>query len=269
MKMKKRRTAKVIACIAVCLAVVAAVILGFLWNTYLNKNTMLKKFQSQQGQEVYILGTMHQYHFNEWLGYSMADLLHVIAEVQPDAVVLEAREEMFQEYGAVDGPVEMSVVYAYCAGQNIPVEMVDWWVVENDTQMNSTTDLRDDHIYRNIADKLLLQEDDERVLVILGLGHLSAQSKRLASNGFQPVTISNVGQYFEGDEASFVYPAGAAEAWEKRAFFYAYTHPEIVAQNDALNDEVKAQWTPGNPDGFYREQMVYCEWFENNILFQE
>ena len=101
--------------IGLLIIIIASImVLGLLWNRYLNKNSLLKKFATTQNQEVYLLGTLHENHFSKWINYSMEDLLNVVQKVKPDVVFIEAREQYFKDYGVVDGPIDMTVIYSYC-----------------------------------------------------------------------------------------------------------------------------------------------------------
>lgn len=266
--MKRIKAKKIIVRVVTGFLVVAFVALALLWNHYLNKNSLLGRFMTGQNQEVYLLGTFHTNHFNRWLNYSMEDMLSAVENVAPDVVFIEAREEYFQEYNVVDGPIDMNVVYSYCLDNDIPVEMIDWWVVDNNYQSNTTSAVRDDHIFNNINSKLQQLEEGTKVLVVCGAGHFYAQADRFCAEGFEKKSITGKKSYFE-TEKEFAYPSGAAEIWEKRACFYAYTYPEIIGSKEDLDENIKIQFTDGNHDAFYRQQMEYCNLFEENILYEE
>lgn len=258
---------KILIIFAIVLAAII-IVLGFFWNKYLNKNNLIGKFETPQNQEVYLLGTFHKDHFNKWLNYSMEDVISVVRNVQPDVVFIEAREDYFEEYGAVDGPIDMTVIYSYCMNNDIPVEMIDWWVVDNDFQSNTTNAKRDDMIFTNIDSKLKEVGNDTKVLVVCGAGHFYEQSNRFQNNGIEKKKIKNKAAYFDSKNIKFEYPAGTEAFWEKRVYFYAYTFPEIVGQDETLNDEIKSQFTGGNQDSFYNQQLKYCELFLNDELYE-
>ena len=248
--------------------IVAIVVSGLWWNRYLNKNSLIKKFETTQKQEVYLLGTFHGDHFNKWLNYSMEDLLSVVQNVHPDVVFLEAREQYFKDYGVVDGPIDMCVAYSYCTDNDIPVEMIDWWVVDNDFQAGTTNNKRDDMISANIYNKLNTLPENSKILVICGGGHLYEQTKRFLNKGFEQKKIQNKATYFESRDMGFKYPVGVEAVWEQHAYFYAYTYPDIVAQDNTLNEEIKAEFTEGNHDAFYKQQLKYCDLFSKNELYR-
>lgn len=267
--MKRTKAKKYIIGSLLCFLAVLLAVIFFLWNHYLNKNNLFTKFVTEKEQEVYLLGTFHTNHFNQWLHYSMEDMLSVIENVEPDVVFIEAREEYYLQYGVVDGPIDMNVVYSYCLENGIRVEMIDWWIVDNNYQSNTTSDVRDDNIFNNINSKLQNVDSNEKVLVVCGAGHFYEQAERFEKAGFDKRSIPQKSSYFVSENTAFEYPKSCVETWEKRSYFYAYTYPEIVGQDEDLDDSIKKQFTEGNHDAFYKQQLQYCNLFTNNQLFQE
>lgn len=267
--MRRTKIKKYILYSSICLLVIILVTLSLLWNHYLNKSSLLTRFVTEKEQEVYLLGTFHTNHFNKWLNYSMEDVLSVVENVEPDVVFIEAREEYFRQYGVVDGPIDMNIVYSYCLDNDIQVEMIDWWVVDNNYQSDTTSAVRDDNIFSNINSKLQKIENNAKVLVVCGAGHFYEQAKRFENAGFIEKSILQKSSYYTSQNTIFEYPSSSAEIWEKRAYFYAYTYPEIIGKDDELDESIKQQFTGGNHDAFYRNQTEYCNLLENNILFEE
>lgn len=266
-----RKKSQIRSRIFIGLAVVSAavvLVLGMLWNRYLNKNSLIEKYKSPQEQEVYLLGTLHENHFNKWVHYSMEDILSAVNYVDPGVVLLEAREEYLEGYGVMDGPIDMAVVYSYCMDNDIPVEMVDWWVVDNKYQSNTTSAKRDDMIFANIDNKIKAMNADTKVLVICGAGHFYEQSKRFLNSGFEKQKIENRASYFKRKEKNFEYPVSVENVWEKRAYFYAYIYPEIISKDETLDCSTKSEFTEGNHDAFYNQQLKYCELFSKNELYK-
>jgi len=264
-KAKVKRTIRIALSLVLLVALAAG---GLFWNKYLNKNSLLGKYETPKAQDVYILGTLHKNHFNRWLNYSMADILSVVETVQPDVVFIEAREAYFKDYGVIDGPIDMAVVYSYCIDQDIPVELIDWWVVDNSFKSNTTSDKRDDQIVGNIADKLETIKADTTILVVCGSGHFYEQAERFQNNGFKKQKIKNKAAYFDNQNKAFEYPTSVEKIWEQRAYFYAYTFPEIIEQDQSLDDEVKAEFTEGDHDAYYEQQLNYNTLFSNNALYK-
>lgn len=268
MKTKAKRILKTTLVVLAGILLAAVLFCVIWWSLFLNKNNLIKKYEAPAGQELYIMGTFHKDHFVKLFNYSFEDVLSAVQNIQPDIVFIEAREETFENYGAVDGPIDMSIVYSYCQNNNIPTEMIDWWVIDNDFKSNSTNEKRDDNIFSNIQNKLSEVESGKKVLVVCGAGHLFPQTKRFEKNGFTKQKIQSVSELFKSETDNFEYPDGVAEVWEQRSYFYAYTNPEIVEKDESLNDEVKLQYTSGNHNAFYNEQLHYCELFRNNTLYE-
>lgn len=268
----KQRTKKGIIIVSgiLVLIVLTAVIL------YVNlKNFTVKKVLMADGQEVYLMGTFHKEHFKQYANYSIEEMINAINNIGPDVVFIEARENSFVEYGVVDGPIDMCIAYCYCRDNNIPVEMIDYWKIDNDFKSNTTTNERDDRIHENIMEKRKLYEN-QRILVICGFGHLSAQTNRLIKSGGQSESIAHISSLFDFDlldfdkeTIDFTYPSQICDVWEQRALFYGHTVPGLVQANDTLNEDTKASWVEDENNTFYNSQMKYCELFRNNELYMD
>lgn len=197
----KRKNVIIIISIVLTILILAAVVL------YVNiKNFTVKKILMTDNQEIYLMGTFHSEHFKRYANYSIEEMINAINNIEPDVVFIEARESSFIEYGVLDGPIDMCVAYCYCLDNNIPVEMIDYWEIDNNYETNTTTNERDDHIYENIMEKLNLYEN-KRVLVVCGFGHLNAQIKRLIGAGGRREHIANMSSIFDGETSDFIYPS--------------------------------------------------------------
>lgn len=232
------------------------------------KNFTLKKVVMADGQEIYLMGTFHSEHFKRYANYSVEEMINAINNIEPDAVFIEARENSYTEYGVVDGPIDMCVAYCYCIDNNIPVEMIDYWKIDNDFKTGTTTEDRDDHINENIMEKRKCYEN-QSVLVVCGFGHLNAQAKRLIEAGGRTEHIAYVSSVFDGGATNFTYPSELCDVWEKRALFYGHTIPKLVQEDDTLNDDIKAAWAEDDNNAFYNRQMEYCKLFQNNLLYMD
>jgi hypothetical protein len=255
--------------ILICIAVILGSLIILATVLYINiKCFTVKKLQSTTGQEVYLMGTFHVDHFDSLANYSVEEMMNVIENIDPDVVFIEAREEYYKQYGVVDGPVDMCIAYCYCQDNDIPVEMVDYWKVDNDNfQTNTTTDDRDNHMHQNIMEKIGLYEN-KKVLVICGFGHLYPQFNRLVDDGFKKDKIQNVSKLFKSNGKEFAYPSKICDVWEKRVLFYANTYPESIQADKTINDEVKAQWPVDENHWFYNSEMKYCDMFRANQLYK-
>lgn len=243
---KEQKKVLIIVSVILALLVLTTVIL------YVNiKNFTVKKVLMADGQEVYLMGTFHEKHFRKYANYTVEDMINVIKNIEPDVVFIEAR---------------MCISYCYCMDNNIPVEMIDYWKIDNSFQANTTTSVRDDCIHENIIEKLNLY-DNQRILVICGFGHLGAQTKRLVKSGGKSKSISHISSLFGKESPDFAYPGQICDVWEKRVLFYGHTIPKLVQADDTLNEDVKATWAEDENNAFYNHQMKYCELFQNNKLY--
>lgn len=255
--------------VMIIIAIVLSLLILVAGALYVNlKNFTVKKVLMTDDREIYLMGTFHTEHFKRYANYSIEEMMTAINNIAPDVVFIEARESSFTEYGVVDGPIDMCVAYCYCLDNNIPVEMIDYWKVDNDFKANSTTDERDDHIHENIAEKLKLHEN-QRILIICGFGHLNAQTERLLEAGGQREHIPNISSVFSGETSDFMYPSRICDVWERRTLFYGHTFPMLVQADDALNEDTKANWPEDNDNSFYNWQMEYYELFQNNKLYMD
>lgn len=255
--------------ILIGIAATIGIVVVFATVIYINlKCFTVKKILTTDGQEVYIMGTFHTDHYDKLYNYSVDEVINAVKNIDPDVVFIEAREESYEQYGVVDGPIEMCIAYCYCQENNIPVEMVDYWKVDNDNyKRNTTTDDRDDHIHQRIMEKLQLYEN-KKVLVICGFGHLYPQMNRMLDEGFKKENIPHSSNLFNSNGTEFEYPSSICDVWEKRAYFYAYTYPESIKEDETINDEVKAQWPVDEKHEFYDWQMTYCDLFKENKLYR-
>ena len=80
--------------------------------------------------------------------------------------------------------------------------------------------------------------------------------------------IPHISNLFKNDERKFKYPSSINEVWEQRAFFYAYTYPKLIQEDETINDEVKSQWPIDENHSFYDSQIKYCDLFSNNQLYR-
>lgn len=263
MKQRAKRKKLIIIPIILALLILAAAVL------YINiRNFTVKKVLTTDGQEIYLMGTFHKEHFERYANYSIEEMLNAVKNIEPDVVFIEARENSFVEYGVVDGPIDMCVAYCHCLDNNIPVEMIDYWKIDNDFKENTTTNDRDDRIHENIAEKLKLHKN-QRVLIICGFGHLNAQTKRLIEAGGRREHISHISSLFNGDTSDFIYPNQVCDVWERRVLFYGHTVPGLVQADSALDEATKAKWAEDEDNSFYNWQMEYCELFQNNKLYMD
>ncbi len=95
--------------IAIALVLFAMIIaISILYFKYVDKEHNIVLYTNEgHTQEVYILGTIHEYHFEPLLNYSYLDLQNVIDNTKPDLLLLEVDQDTYNEYGVVKSPVEI------------------------------------------------------------------------------------------------------------------------------------------------------------------
>ena len=89
--------------IAIALVLFAMIIvISILHFKYVDKEHNIVLYTNEgHTQEVYILGTIHEYHFEPLLNYSYLDLQNVIDNTKPNLLLLEVDQDTYNEYGVV------------------------------------------------------------------------------------------------------------------------------------------------------------------------
>ncbi|MCO7127848.1 hypothetical protein NIE88_19045 [Sporolactobacillus shoreicorticis] len=140
--------------------------------------------------------------------------------------------------------------------------------MDNQYQSGKTDEKRDDMLFKNINKQLAELKDGARVLVVCGAGHFYEQASRFSRAGFKDQKMEHKSAYFDNSGKTFDYPDRVESVWKQRAYFYAYTYPKIIEQDDTLNDDIKAEFINGDHDAFYKQQLKYCDLFSKNKLFE-
>ncbi|MCR5098180.1 MAG: hypothetical protein K6B14_04455, partial [Lachnospiraceae bacterium] len=80
--------------VIICAAAILGIIIILTAVIYINlKNFTVKRMQTADSQEVYLMGTFHTDHFDSVSNYSIEEMLNAIQNIDPDVVFIEAREE--------------------------------------------------------------------------------------------------------------------------------------------------------------------------------
>lgn len=191
-------------------------------------------------QKVYILGTIHEYHFKSFLNYSYLDVQAVIENIRPDLLLLEVDQEVYNEYGVVKSPVEMIPLWCYALEEGIRVKGVDWFEVTEKSRSWTTNKERDDHIFENIMTSV---DKEPTVLIILGATHRMEQAKRFENSGYKKHEILNKPAFFTTEIIDkFEYPVNTVAELEKQIGYW-----ETVALNKSIsvtaeNSEGRKYW---------------------------
>lgn len=94
--MKTKKKLIIISLILLFVFILAT--LSFLYSKYIDKenNLILLKNEDKE-QSIYILGTIHEYHFKKILGYSYLDIKNVMDNLDLDLILLEVEQEVFDK----------------------------------------------------------------------------------------------------------------------------------------------------------------------------
>lgn len=266
--MHRKKIVVKIICIVVPVLLIVGVLSFFKWNRFYNKSNLINKYLVDNTKEVYVLGTIGKKHFDKVKNYSMEDLLSAIENIDPDLVLIDAREDHFKDNGIIDGDIDMCVTYSYCFEHDIPIEMVDWWVIDNIYPVTSTTNLRDDNIFIKINRRLKSVEPNSRTLVVCNSSHVYNQLSRFNVSGYRHQKIQDKKKYFVSKHEEFDFPLLASKIWKDRLYFYAYTFPKLLEDNEFLDDKVKNKFLNADHDSFYRKGIKYCTYLNNDILYK-
>ena len=266
-----KKTVKRTLIIALSTFVVLLGVLFSLWFHYANKYNLLREYTYDGHKDVYILGTIDNAHFNRFLGYSFEDVCNVIDNLDPDLIMITAREDHYRLHGIIDGPIDMSVAYAKAIDNEIPVKMVDWWMIDDIYPEDASTNLRDDNIYIKISRNLKNAKPNEKILIITGVKHFYEQIARFEVGNLAQQKINNKKDLFKSPRergVPFTYPPLTSKSWRDRVYFYAYTLPTKLKHQEHLNGKLKQKYTEANHDKFYRKVIKYCKLFLDNDLYK-
>lgn len=217
----------------------------------------------KDAQKIYILGTIHDFHFDETNNYSLAHVQSVIKTIQPEALLIEGRHETLKKHNAVDGPFEM--LFARCCADelNIPVKGVDYWsVVKTKEAYDALDKERDDKIFENI---LTAARRYKCVLVMLGASHRERMPVRFESNGYKKFEVENVLRYFENVEEPFIYPKGMEREYKRSIEYYQTAFLDEVTLNLTQDDELHGMFTELSSPSQQRELL--CTLIKENELY--
>lgn len=241
MSFKKRKLLYRIAVFMAFVILATALTLFFLYYKYIHKeNNLVLYVNGDNTQKVYILGTIHEYHFKSFLNYSYPEVQNVIENIRPDLLLLEADQEIYNKYGVVKSPVEMIPLWCYALEEGIRVKGVDWFEVTEKSRSWTTDKERDDHIFENIMASV---DNESTVLIILGATHRIEQAKRFEDSGYKKHGILNRPSFFMSKSTDkFQYPANTVYELEKQIEYW-----KTIALNKSIavtteNSEGRNYW---------------------------
>lgn len=266
--MQKKKLLKLFASIFIPLILICSGMAIYMWYHYSNKLNLLEKYTVDGTKEVYVLGTIGKKHFSRINNYSMEDLLSAIENINPDLVMITAREDHYINYNVIDGEIDACVAYSYCRHNDIPIKMVDWWIIDNIYPQMATTNLRDDNIFIKVSRTLREISPNSKILLITNSESFHEQVARFKVAGYRKTDIEDISSYFKQTEEEFHFPPLSSKIWRDRSYFYAYVLPRLIKENTELFDSIKEKYLSTDHDKFYRSQIEYCKYLNNDILYK-
>ena len=240
--MYKMKTKKKLIIISLFLLVAFVLVtLSFLYSKYIDKeNNLILLKNDDKEQSIYILGTIHEYHFKKILGYSYLDIKNVMDNLDPDLILLEVEQEVFDKFGVIKSPIEMVPLWCYAVEKGIPVKGVDWFDFSENSRSWTTDQERDDNIFNNVVKSI---DDESRVLIILGSVHRIEQTKRFKNLGYKQKNVKDKENLFENNENSeFAYPKNTVEEVEKQINYWKSEALNRVYDQITKNSKGQKYW---------------------------
>ncbi|BBF42224.1 hypothetical protein lbkm_0906 [Lachnospiraceae bacterium KM106-2] len=236
--MKKQVLIRVLTTV-VSISIFVCVITTVLFRNYVSKTNNFVKFEGKGKQTIYILGTFHNSHFDKKYRYSLADIRNCITNLKPDVVYLESREETYQKYGCMDGPIDTLFAYSLCKEQNIPVRCIDYWKMDNnfDKNQGTTNSQRDDKMYENITTNLV-KDKDKKILIVCGASHRTEQMNRLSNDHYKEILSFNKSEIFQGSK-TFTYPKTMEQTIKDKITYLKEDQTKIIAKQITDPDVAK------------------------------
>lgn len=212
--------------------------------------------------ELYCLGTIHGAHFSN-KNYTLRHLQNIVENLKPDYIFIESREDTYQKYGVLDGPVEMRFLFAYGREHNIPVEMIDYWYIDDEFPklQNSTWPERDEEMMKSIQKKLKNVKEGEKVLLCFGTAHYYYEVPRFMKMGFKDRPIKNKEEYLIGPK-DFEYPKTLAQDL-KDYIYFSQNGLQDILKNNIKDNKIREDVSKLFSD--YEENIkIYLNMVESN-----
>ena len=132
-----------------------------------------------KGQTIYLLGTIHEGHFERGSGYPYEELRSVLQFVKPDLLLVEIRPESLERGKWGEGPPEMPYAMAVAQEAGIRVAGMDFWRADYHPMRNF--DEREDRMTELISEAAMTKKV---TLVFTGYSHVAGIRHRLAAADF-------------------------------------------------------------------------------------
>lgn len=168
----------------------------------------------KNNQQVYFLGTDHKMSLDS-KPYSYLNLKSVIENLKPDVLLIESRPEQLDNHNFADGPPEMLYCHLIADKLGIPVKGVDWWTPDDRNRHDSTNPIRDNYINKNILKNVI---GHKKVLILMGMDHVSIEQPKLLSAGYKKVFFSEIEKikFLKVYDNKLTYPKGMNYYIQKR-----------------------------------------------------
>ena len=269
--MIKSKNLRRVVYVVVGLIVITLAMLFSLWFHYANKYNLVREYIYDGHKDVYILGSIDKKHFSRFNNYSFEDLCNAITNINPDLVIITCRKDHYDSHSVIDGDIATCVSYAKCLEQDIPVKMVDWWMIDDSYPENATNELQDDNMFIQISRILKQVKPNTKTLFITDSHHFHQQATRFEVAGMKRNKLNDKSSIFKShleDGQKFTYPPLASKTWRDRVYFYAYTLSARLKAEQNLTGPLKDKYIDSDHEKFYKEEIKYCKYFINNRLYR-
>lgn len=206
------------------------------------RNANFYRLENDEKQTIFLLGTIHGSH----LDYSVYSLWHikaVIENIRPDLLIVESRAKELTKENLGDGPIEMPFAYLIAKNLNLEVGGFDWWTKES---YNSDSFEREDSMVKNIISSI---SGYNKILVLIGLGHIEYILPRLEKGGFlvTDFSIDEKEYLFNTEKVDCIFPKDLAYYIQKR----------IDIDKNQLEFETDDEWKERLKSGIeFREDYI-------------
>lgn len=143
------------------------------------KQTNFIRLRKTSGETVYLLGTVHEQHFQKASRFPYQNLKSALDSISPDVVIVEIRPQSLIQGQWGEGPPEMPYLAALASKSNIPVKGMDYWRAD----YKSARDMED---RENQMAKLIMESASgfHKALVFTGFSHIDGLKRRLMNQGY-------------------------------------------------------------------------------------
>jgi len=203
------------------------------------KELAFHRLINNQGQTIYLLGTLHKTHLNfQW--YSLKHIQALIKNLNPDLLLVESKPEELARGNWGDGPTEMPFASLTAQSLGIEVQGMDWW-----TKEGNDSEEREEKMAKNI---LAAVPGHRVVLILTGWSHVKGFLQYLEKAGYTVTKFPSAEKekLFDTSNIKFVFPPGMAYYIQKR----------IDIDSAALRSEKDKKWASTLESGIQLRQRL-------------